>query len=102
MKMSNSYTYRFFYKLGFFVMCIVCTGLLVMLVQTAVSRDNAKEYEVIWRRKYIASRVLLGMSMRQTDLVIDQITAQEREMWEQYCNNREAFQVNLARKAMEE
>jgi len=94
------YTYRFFYKIGFFLMCLICTGLTVTLIATATSRDNSKEYETMWRDKYIESRALLGISIRQTDLVIDQITAQEMAMWEMYCNNRDAFRVNLARKAM--
>lgn len=91
---------EFFYKLGFFLMCLICTGLIVTIIATATSRDNSKEYETMWRDKYIESRALLGISIRQTDLVIDQITAQEMAMWEQYCNNRDAFRVNLARKAM--
>ena len=94
------YTYRFFYKLGFFVMSLVCAVLIIMLVQTAVSRDISRRAEMYWRGQYIQSEARLNISMRQTDLVIDQITAQEMSMWELYCNNRDAFRVNLARKAM--
>ena len=70
------------------------------IIATATSRDNSREYETMWRDKYIESRALLGISIRQTDLVIDQITAQEMAMWEMYCQHKDAFRVNLARKAM--
>lgn len=94
------YTYRFFYKIGFFLMCLICTGLTVTLIATATIRDNAREYETMWRDKFIESRALLAISIRQTDLVIDQITAQEMAMWEMYCQHKDAFRVNLAKKAM--
>ena len=101
MKMPNSYTYRFYYKAGFYLMSLVCILLVTAWITTAVQRDNNKEKEMYYRDKYIAYKALYFVSVIQTDLVIDQITAQEMAMWDLYCSRKELFRENIARKAME-
>jgi hypothetical protein len=101
MKMPNSYTYRFFYKFGFYLMCFVCTGLTIAWISACVRADNLKEKEMYYRDKYITYKALYLVSVIQTDLIIDQITSQEMAMWDLYCSRKELFRENIARKAME-
>ena len=101
MKMPSSYTYRFYFKFGFFMMCFVCILLVMAWISTAVERDISKTNEMYWRKEYITYRALYLVSTIQTDLVIDQITAQEMAMWDLYCSRKELFRENIARKAME-
>jgi hypothetical protein len=54
-----------------------------------------------YRKEYITYRALYMVSTIQTDLIIDQITAQELAMWDLYCSRKELFRENIARKAME-
>jgi hypothetical protein len=101
MKMPDSYTNRFFYKLGFYL-AFICLCLSTLgWITASHERDNAITYQILWRKNYIESRALLGLSLRQTDFIIDQITAQEYEMWDLYCSRRNMFRENIARKAME-
>jgi hypothetical protein len=99
--MPSSYTYRFFYKAGFYLMCFVCILLITAWITTAVQRDNNKAKEMYYRKEYITYRALYMLSVIQTDLVIDQITAQEMAMWDLYCSRKDLFRENIARKAME-
>jgi hypothetical protein len=101
MKMPNSYTYRFFYKAGFYLMSLVCILLITAWITTAVQRDNNKKKEMYYRDKYITYKALYLVSVIQTDLVIDQITSQEMAMWDLYCSRKDLFRENIARKAME-
>ena len=73
----------------------------IMWISASQRADNNKTYEILWRSNYIESRALLGLSLRQTDIVIDQITAQEMAMWDLYCSRKDLFRENIARKAME-
>ena len=101
MKMPDTYTYRFYFKFGFFMMCFVCILLVMAWISTAVERDNNKAKEMYYRDKYITYKALYLVSVIQTDLIIDQITAQEMDMWDLYCSRKELFRENIARKAME-
>jgi len=101
MKMPSSYTYRFFYKLGFFFMCLVCSGLVFAWISASTQRDIFKTNEMYWRKEAIMNKALYLVSIHQTDLVIDQITSQEMAMWDLYCSRKELFRENIARKAME-
>jgi hypothetical protein len=82
-------------------MCLVSIGIWIAWISTSQSRDNSKQMEFYWRKNYIESRALLNLSLRQTDYVIDQITAQQYEMWDVYCERKYLFRQNMARKAME-
>jgi hypothetical protein len=102
--MSNPkqfYSYRFGYKLYTYILSGICTALTVAWISASQRADNNKTYEILWRANYIESRALLGLSLRQTDLIIDQITAQELAMWDLYCSRKDLFRENIARKAME-
>mgnify|MGYP006902228297 CR=1 FL=1 len=101
MKMPSSYTYRFYFKFGFYLMTFICAGLIVAWISACVRADNAKEREMYYRKEYITHRALYMLSVIQTDLVIDQITAQEMAMWDLYCSRKDLFRENIARKAME-
>jgi hypothetical protein len=101
MKNPNQYTYRFGYKLYTYILSGICISLIVAWISASQRADNIRTYEILWRAKYIESRALLGLSLRQTDLVIDQITAQELAMWDLYCSRKDLFRFNIARKAME-
>jgi len=74
----------------------------IMWISASQRADNNRTYEILWRAKYIESRALLGLSLRQTDLIIDQITAHEMAMWDLYCSRKDLFRENIARKAMED
>jgi len=101
MKMPNSYTYRFYFKFGFYLMCLVCAGLILAWITASTQRDISKTNEIYWRKEAIMNKALYLVSIHQTDLVIDQITAQELAMWDLYCSRKELFRENIARKAME-
>lgn len=101
MKMPNSYTYRFYYKAGFYFMCLVCAGLISAWITASTQRDISKTNEIYWRKESITNKALYLVSIHQTDLVIDQITSQEMAMWDLYCSRKELFRENIARKAME-
>ena len=101
MKMPNSYTYRFYYKFGFYLMTFICAGLIVAWITASTQRDISKTNEIYWRKEAITNKALYLVSIHQTDLVIDQITSQEMAMWDLYCSRKELFRENIARKAME-
>ena len=83
------------------MMCLVCAGLTVAWISACVRADNNKAKEIYYRKEYITYRALYLVSTLQTDIVIDQITAQELAMWDLYCSRKELFRENIARKAME-
>ena len=83
------------------MMCFVCTGLTIAWITASTQRDIAKTNEIYWRKEAITNKALYLVSIHQTDLVIDQITAQELAMWDLYCERKDLFRENIARKAME-
>jgi hypothetical protein len=101
MKTPNQYTYRFGYKLYTYILSGICISLIVAWISASQRADNSKEREMYYRKEYITYRALYLVSTIQTDLIIDQITAQELAMWDLYCSRKELFRENIARKAME-
>jgi len=83
------------------MMCFVCAGLIVAWITASTQRDIAKTNEMYWRKEAITNKALYLVSIHQTDVVIDQITAQEMDMWDLYCKRKDLFRENIARKAME-
>ena len=98
MIMPNSYTYRFFYKLGFYLLSLACAGLFVAWVGTSVSRDNSSKEAMFWRSKYIQSEAHLNHSIRTNDILIDILTTQEKGVCEIYCEQIREFKLNHARR----
>ena len=98
MEMPNSYTYRFFYKFGFYLLFIVCVGLSVAWIATSVSRDKSRYMELYWRSEYIQSRAMLNYSIRENDILIDIITAQDGGICEIYCEHIRKFKLEHAKK----
>jgi hypothetical protein len=98
MIMPNSYTYRFFYKIGFYLLSIACAGLFVAWVGTSVSRDNSRKDAMLWRSKYITSEAHLNHSIRTNDILIDIMTTQDKGVCEIYCEQIREFKLNHARR----
>ena len=98
MEMPNSYTYRFFYKVGFFALAVACVGLSVAWIGTSISRDNSRSMEMYWRSGYIESRAMLNYAIRENDILIDVITAQESGVCEIYCEHIRQFKIEHAKR----
>lgn len=98
MIMPNSYTYRFFYKIGFYMLSIVCAGLFILWIGTSVSRDNSSKEAMFWRSKYITSEAQLNLSIRTNDILIDLLTTQDKGVCEIYCEQIRDFKLNHARR----
>jgi hypothetical protein len=84
-----------------FALIVLVIALSCFWVVTAYQRDKSRDMEYFWRQKYIESKALLGISIRQTDMVI-MLNNYDTQTWDMYCEHKEAFKVNLARKANEE
>lgn len=63
--MGHNYTYRFFYKIGFYVLAVVCIALSCLWIGTSISRDKSMAKELHWRSEYIKSRAILNISIRE-------------------------------------
>lgn len=98
MEMPNSYTYRFFYKVGFYALAVLCIVLSFAWIVTSNSRDKSSEMEMYWRDQYISSRAMLNYSIREKDILIDVITAQESGICEIYCEHIRQFKLEHAKR----
>ncbi len=98
MQMPNSYTYRFFYKIGFYMLLLVCAGLCVAWIGTSVSRDDAMAINRANESTITTYRILLQYSVRKTDIMIDIYTSKEPAVWEIYCEQIRDFKLNHARR----
>ena len=98
MIMGHNYTYRFFYKIGFYLLSLTCAGLFVAWVGTSISRDNSRHMELFWRSKYITSEAQLNLSIRTNDILIDLLTTQDKGVCEIYCDQIREFKLNHARR----
>ena len=88
-------------KIHKFALIVLVIALSCFWIVTAYQRDKSRDMEYFWRQKYIESKALLGISIRQTDMVI-MLNNYDTQTWDMYCQNKETFKVNLARKANEE
>ena len=95
---TNPYTYRFGYKIATYTLAVLCIALSFAWISTSISRDNSSEMEMYWRSGYIESRAMLNYSMREKDILIDVITAQESGICEIYCEHIREFKLNHARR----
>lgn len=98
MQMPNSYTYRFFYKIGFYMLSLLCAGLCVAWIATSISRDNKYDEAIFWRKLFIREAVLLNINTRERDILADILTAQESGVCEIYCDQIREFKLNHARR----
>ena len=98
MNRNNFYSYRFGYKIATYTLAVLCIALSVAWISTSISRDNSSEMEMYWRSGYIESRAMLNYSMREKDILIDVITAQESGICEIYCEQIREFKLNHARR----
>ena len=98
MNMGHNYTYRFFYKIGFYLLSLACAGLFIAWVSTSVSRDNSRNKEVFWRSMFIRQAVLYNQQKRTNDILIDVITAEEWGVCEIYCEQLREFKLNHAKR----
>ena len=98
MQMPNSYTYRFFYKIGFYMLLLTCAGLSFAWIGTSISRDKSSEMEMYWRGQYIESRAMLNYAIRENDILIDVMTAQESGICEIYCEHIRQFKLEHAKR----
>jgi hypothetical protein len=98
MNLGHNYTYRFFYKIGFYLLSIVCAGLCVAWIGTSVSRDNQAEINRHNTNLLITYKVMLQKSIRETDILIDVLTAQDKGVCEIYCDQIREFKLNHARR----
>jgi len=88
-------------KINKFALIVLNLILSVFWLVSCIQRDKSRDMEYFWRQKYIESKALLGISIRQTDMVI-MLNNYDTHTWDMYCQNKETFKVNLARKANEE
>ena len=65
-------------------------------IRSSIQRDDAKELELFWRNKYISTRAMLGISIMQTDLVLE-ASKPDLQLMDEYCSSKEKFMVNLAK-----
>lgn len=98
MEMPNSYTYRFFYKVGFYALVVTCAGLSFAWIGTSISRDSKDREVLYWRSEYISTRAMLNVSVRETDILIDVLTAREPGVCEIYCENIREFKIRHAKR----
>ena len=84
-----------------FALILLNIILSVFWLVSCIQRDKSRDMEYFWRQKYIESKALLGISIRQTDMVI-MLNNYDTHTWDMYCQHQETFKVNLARKANEE
>jgi len=98
MEMPNSYTYRFFYIVGFYALAVLCIALSSLWIGTSISRDKSSEMEMYWRDQYIESRAMLNYAIRENDILIDVMTAQESGVCEIYCEHIRQFKLEHAKR----
>jgi hypothetical protein len=85
-------------RLALIALNIILSGFWLI---SCVQRDKSKDMEYFWRKKYIESKALLGISIRQTDMVI-MLNNYDAHTWDMYCQQKEAFKINLAKKLSKE
>jgi hypothetical protein len=98
MNRNNFYSYRFGYKIATYALAVLCIALSVAWISTSISRDNSSEMEMYWRSGYIESRAMLNYSMRENDILIDVMTAQESGVCEIYCEHIRQFKLEHAKR----
>lgn len=98
MQMPNSYTYRFFYKIGFYLLCLVCIAQSVAWIGTSISRDNAVAINKANESTITTYRILLQYSVRKTDILIDIYTAKDPAIWDIYCDQIRQFKIEHAKR----
>lgn len=98
MEMPNSYSYRFGYKIATYALAVLCVALSCLWISTSISRDNSRDMEMYWRSGYILSRAMLNYSIRENDILIDVITAQEGGVCEIYCEHIRQFKLEHAKR----
>lgn len=98
MNMGHNYTYRFFYKIGFYSLAVLCIAISFAWIGTSVSMDNSRSMELYWRGKYIKSELMLNVSIRENDILIDLLTAREPGVCEIYCENIREFKIRHAKR----
>ena len=95
---TNPYTYRFGYKIATYALAVLCIALSFAWISTSISRDNSREMEMFWRSGYIESRAMLNYSIRENDILIDVITAQDKGVCEIYCEHIRQFKLEHAKR----
>ena len=98
MNLGHNYTYRFFYKIGFFMLLIVCAGLSFAWIGTSISRDNSRTMEIFWRKLFIRDAIIMNQAIRERDILIDVITAQDKGVCEIYCEQLRQFKMEHAKR----
>lgn len=94
----RDYRNLLFYKIGFYFMSMLCTCLFIAWIATAISRDNQAEINRHNTKLLITYKVMLQKSIRETDILIDVLTAQDKGVWEIYCDQIREFKLNHARR----
>jgi hypothetical protein len=95
---NNTYTYRFFYTVGFYGLTVSSIVLSIAWIVTSNSRDKSAEMELYWRNQYIESRLLLNKCVRENDVLIDIFTAQDVGICAIYCDEVREFKEALIKK----
>ena len=98
MNRNNFYSYRFGYKIATYALAVLCIALSFAWISTSISRDNSSEMEMYWRSGYIESRAMLNYSIREKDILIDVITAQDGGICEIYCEHIRQFKIEHAKR----
>ena len=98
MNRNNLYSYRFGYKIATYALAVLCIALSFAWISTSISRDNSRSMEMFWRSGYIESRAMLNYSIRENDILIDVITAQESGVCEIYCEHIRQFKIEHAKR----
>lgn len=79
-------------------MSLFCVCAFIAWIATSISRDNSRTMEMYWRSEYIQSRAMLNYSIRENDILIDVLTAQDRGIWEIYCDHIRKFKLEHAKR----
>lgn len=95
---NNPYTYRFGYKIATYALAVLCIALSCLWIGTSISRDKSSEMEMYWRDQYIESRAMLNYAIRENDILIDVMTAQESGICEIYCEHIRQFKLEHAKR----
>jgi hypothetical protein len=98
MNRNNLYSYRFGYKIATYALAVLCIALSFAWISTSISRDNSREMEMYWLGQYIESRAMLNYSIRENDILIDVITAQDKGICEIYCEHIRQFKLEHAKR----
>ena len=80
------------------MLLIVCAGLSFAWIGTSISRDNSRTMEIFWRKLFIRDAVIMNQAIRERDILIDILTAQDKGVCEIYCEQIRQFKIEHAKR----